>query len=82
MGCYFGKASNFGINNCSKMINKALPGTIDERVLNMSPETAEEVMENINLCINSARAIGCNIGDLTLEDIITADVRLIMAGPS
>jgi hypothetical protein len=49
-------------------------GTIDERVLNLNPSTPEAVVENINLCINSAKAIGCNVNDVTMEDIITGDV--------
>lgn len=58
----------------SKLINKAVPGTIDERVLNLNATTPEAVLENINLCIYSGKAIGCNIGDITVEDIITGDV--------
>jgi plastin-1 len=60
----------------SKLINKAVPGTIDERVLNINPSTAEAVMENLNLLINSAKSIGCNMNDITFEDIITGNVGL------
>ena len=57
-----------------KLINTATPGTIDERVLNMAPTTPEEVMENLTLCLSSAKSIGCKINDLTVEDIITGEV--------
>jgi hypothetical protein len=43
-------------------------------VLNIHPKTPEEVIENINLCINSAKSIGCDVGDVKIEDLITSDV--------
>ncbi len=64
--------------SASKLINKAVPGTIDERVLNISPQNPDQVIENINLCINSAKAIGCNLGDLTMEHIITGEQSKIV----
>ena len=46
---------------CSKLINKAVPGTIDERVLKLRPKSKVDVVQNHNLCFNSAMAIGCNV---------------------
>jgi hypothetical protein len=62
----------------SKLINRAVSGTIDERVLNMSPSTPEEIIENINLAITSAKAIGCKV-DVTAIDIINGDVSIIIS---
>ncbi|KYQ92195.1 actin binding protein [Tieghemostelium lacteum] len=45
----------------SKIVNLSRPGTIDERVMNIKPNTKIEVEQNFNLVINSARAIGCVI---------------------
>lgn len=62
----------------SKLINTAVPGTIDERVVNLNPSTPDDVIENINLAINSAKAIGCNMGDMEVEAIVTGDERKLM----
>lgn len=49
----------------SKLINKAKKDTIDERALNFPKGSKKlnpwETKENINLVINSAKAIGCRI---------------------
>ena len=53
-----------------KLINIALPDTIDERVINKDPNmTREDKLSNLNLCINSAKSIGC-IMDTTAEDVL------------
>jgi hypothetical protein len=38
-----------------------VPETIDERVLNKSNLSHFKIMENQSLCINSAKAVGCNV---------------------
>ena len=53
-----------------KLINIAAPNTIDERVINKDPNmTRDDKLNNLNLCINSAKAIGA-IFDCTAEDIL------------
>lgn len=52
-----------------KLINLAAPGTIDERVLNMKPESSDELEQNQTLCLNSAKAIGCRIQNLTVAKL-------------
>lgn len=42
-----------------KLINKAQPGTIDERAINKKKLTVFQRNENLNLAINSAKSIGC-----------------------
>ncbi len=39
----------------SKFINKAAPGTIDERVLTMQPRSDAEKNENLQLVLGSSR---------------------------
>lgn len=50
-----------GIILC-KLINKAVPGTIDERVINVKDNMNVFLqVENLNLAINAAKSIGCQI---------------------
>ena len=50
-----------GIILC-KLINKAIPGTIDERVINVKDNMNVFLqVENLNLAINAAKSIGCQI---------------------
>jgi hypothetical protein len=44
----------------------------------MNPSTPEEIIENINLAITSAKAIGCKV-DVTAIDIINGDVSIIIS---
>jgi plastin-1 len=62
----------------SKMINASVPDTIDERVLNIHPKNNFEVTENNNLCINSAKAIGCSVVNIGAGDIIEGRPHLIL----
>ncbi|EFC45441.1 actin bundling protein [Naegleria gruberi] len=46
----------------NKLINTAVPGTVDERVINKKPKMNPwERNENHELAINSAKAIGCRV---------------------
>ncbi|XP_069133619.1 plastin-1-like [Argopecten irradians] len=54
-----------------KLINHAVPETIDERTINKTKLNPFHRTENQNLAINSARAIGCtviNIGPMDIEN--------------
>lgn len=47
----------------AKFINQCVPDTIDERALNMDRLDSELMLENLTLCIGSAKAIGIPIRD-------------------
>ncbi|KAI7861601.1 fimbrin [Spinellus fusiger] len=62
-----------------KLINDAVPDTIDERVLNVSKKTNNfKMVENNNIVINSAKAIGCSVVNIGPTDIIEAREHLIL----
>jgi len=61
-----------------KLINYAVPETVDERVLNKKNLSPFRVMENQMLCINSAKAIGCNVVNIGSHDLVEARPYLLM----
>ncbi|GAA5807618.1 fimbrin [Mucor flavus] len=62
-----------------KLINDAVPDTIDERVLNVKKNMNNfQMVENNNIVINSAKAIGCSVVNIGPEDIIEAKEHLIL----
>jgi len=71
------KGCQDGILLC-KLINYSVPDTIDERVLNKTQLTHFRVMENQILCINSAKAIGCNVVNIGPHDLVEARPYLLM----
>lgn len=66
----------------SKLINDSVPDTIDTRVLNWpkngKPLNKFTMTENANVVINSAKAIGCVVVNVHLEDIIDGVEHLIL----
>ncbi|KAJ1656116.1 fimbrin [Dispira simplex] len=63
----------------SKLINYASPGTIDERVLNRGKKLSPfQVIENNNLVVNSAKAIGCSVVNIGSQDLIEGREHLIL----
>jgi len=58
-----------GILLC-KLINDAVPETIDERVINKKNLNTFRITENQTLVVNSARAIGCNVVNIGNQDLI------------
>ncbi|KAI8886717.1 hypothetical protein K501DRAFT_292642 [Backusella circina FSU 941] len=63
----------------SKLINDAVPDTIDERVLNHSKKINNfQMVENNNIVINSAKAIGCSVVNIGSSDIIEGREHLIL----
>lgn len=55
---------------CSKLINIAVPGTIDERAINTKKVLNPwERNENHTLCLNSAKAIGCTVVNIGTQDL-------------
>jgi len=71
------KACTDGILLC-KLINYSVPETIDERVLNKKNLSQFKMMENQSLCINSAKAVGCNVVNIGVHDLIEARPYLLM----
>lgn len=62
----------------SKLINVAVPGTIDERAINTKRVLNPwERNENHTLCLNSAKAIGCTVVNIGNEDFIEGRVSTL-----
>ena len=60
---------------CSKLLNSCVPDTIDERALNVPAEAAQELapkeaLQNSNLCIHAASALGCAVSAVSAQDIL------------
>jgi plastin-1 len=67
-----------GIILC-KLINNAVPGTIDERVINKKENlNIFQINENLRLAINAAKAIGCQIIGIHPETIIEQKYPMIL----
>jgi plastin-1 len=61
----------------SKLINVAVPGTIDERAINKKRVLNPwERNENHTLCLNSAKAIGCTVVNIGTQDLVEGRVCL------
>ncbi|PWO00777.1 hypothetical protein FA09DRAFT_344892 [Tilletiopsis washingtonensis] len=65
-----------------KLINDAVPETIDERVLNVGKggkaPNAFQMTENQNIVITSAKAIGCSVVNVGAQDLIDGREHLIL----
>ncbi|WP_411023102.1 hypothetical protein, partial [Salmonella sp. s51228] len=66
-----------GILLC-KLIDNAVPGTIDERAINKEKLNNFTKVENQNLCLNSAAAIGCTIQNIGATDLIAGTHHLVL----
>jgi plastin-1 len=67
-----------GILLC-KLINKAVPDTVDERALNMKDKlNVYHINENQNLVINAAKAIGCKVVNIHNDDLIEGTVHIVL----
>ncbi|KAJ7960852.1 putative Fimbrin [Quillaja saponaria] len=67
-----------GILLC-KLINVAVPGTIDERAINTKQVLNPwERNENHTLCLNSAKAIGCTVVNIGTQDLVEARPHLVL----
>ncbi|KAF8388515.1 hypothetical protein HHK36_027190 [Tetracentron sinense] len=61
-----------------KLINVAVPGTIDERAINTkSVLNPWERNENHTLCLNSCKAIGCTVVNIGTQDFIEGRIQLL-----
>ncbi|XAR55300.1 hypothetical protein NMG60_11035337, partial [Bertholletia excelsa] len=62
-----------------KLINVAVPSTIDERAINTKATLNPwERNENHTLCLNSAKAIGCTVVNIGTQDLIEGRPHLVM----
>ncbi|CAI0379263.1 unnamed protein product [Linum tenue] len=62
-----------------KLINVAVPGTIDERAINCKKIlNLWERNENHTLCLNSAKAIGCTVVNIGTQDLVEARPHLVL----
>ncbi|KAI3755903.1 hypothetical protein L1987_55712 [Smallanthus sonchifolius] len=72
------KLARDGVLLC-KLINVAVPNTIDERAINtkriLNPW---ERNENHTLCLNSAKAIGCTVVNIGTQDLIEGRPHLVL----
>ncbi|XP_028751926.1 fimbrin-1-like [Neltuma alba] len=62
-----------------KLINVAVPGTIDERAINAKKVlNLWERNENHTLCLNSAKAIGCTVVNIGTQDLVEGRPHLVL----
>ncbi|KAJ8542860.1 hypothetical protein K7X08_005383 [Anisodus acutangulus] len=62
-----------------KLINVAVPSTIDERAINMKRVINPwERNENHTLCLNSAKAIGCTVVNIGTQDLVEGRPHLVL----
>ncbi|MEQ2258017.1 Plastin-3 [Xenotaenia resolanae] len=71
------KAVADGILLC-KLINLSVPDTIDERTINKKKLTAFTTQENLNLALNSASAIGCQVVNIGAQDLKEGKPHLVL----
>ena len=62
----------------SKMINLACPNTIDERAVETTDLDEFKIKENLSLVLNSARAIGCTVVNISAEDLQAGNLHLVL----
>ncbi|KAF7145761.1 hypothetical protein RHSIM_Rhsim04G0015900 [Rhododendron simsii] len=62
-----------------KLINVAVPGTIDDRAINTKRVLNPwERNENHTLCLNSAKAIGCTVVNIGEQDLVDGRPHLLL----
>ncbi|KAK5865223.1 hypothetical protein PBY51_016404 [Eleginops maclovinus] len=71
------KAVSDGVILC-KLINLSVSDTIDERTINKKKLTAFTTQENLNLALNSASAIGCQVVNIGAQDLKEGKPHLVL----
>lgn len=66
-----------GILLC-KIVNHSCPDTVDERVINMKPNSVYKRHENLTLALASAQSIGCNLVNIDANDLIKGTPHLVL----
>uniref|UniRef100_A0AAX7VPV3 Plastin-3 n=1 Tax=Astatotilapia calliptera TaxID=8154 RepID=A0AAX7VPV3_ASTCA len=62
----------------AKLINLSVPDTIDERTINKKKLTPFTKQENLNLALNSASAIGCQVVNIGAQDLKEGKPHLVL----
>lgn len=62
----------------SKLINTAVPNTIDERAINKGKLSVFRIDENLVLALQSAQAIGCYVVNIGPSDIREGKKHLLL----
>jgi len=63
----------------AKLVNKVEPGTVDERALNLKAKLSKfQQIENCNLAINAAKAIGCKLVNIGATNLLDGTEHLIL----
>lgn len=60
------------------MINLSVAETVDERAINKTKLDVYRKRENLQLAINSAQAIGCNIVNIGSGDLLEGKPHLVL----
>jgi len=66
-----------GILLC-KIVNHSCPDTVDERVINMKPNSVYTRHENLTLALTSAQSIGCNLVNIGAGDLSKGTPHLVL----
>lgn len=67
-----------GIILKSKLINDAVPDTVDERAINKTKLNTFRIGENQTLVLNSSRSIGCNVINISSTDLMEGTHHLVL----
>ncbi|XP_023344853.1 plastin-3 [Eurytemora carolleeae] len=66
-----------GILLC-KIINHSCPDTVDERTIDMKPNSVYKRHENLTLALSSAQSIGVNLVNIDANDLIKGTQHLVL----
>jgi len=66
-----------GILLC-KIVNHSCPDTIDERVIDLKPNSVYKRCENLTLALSSAQSIGCSLVNIDANDLTTGTPHLVL----
>lgn len=63
----------------AKLINACIPNTIDDRVLNLQKKLSPfQMIENMNVVINSSKAVGCSVVNIGAQDLMQGKEHLVL----
>jgi len=66
-----------GILLC-KIINHSCPDTVDERTIDLKPNSVYKRYENLTLALSSAQSIGVNLVNIDANDLTTGTPHLVL----
>eukprot|EP01134_Creolimax_fragrantissima_P002997 CFRG2997T1 len=62
-----------------RLINTAKPSTIQESRIQKNPKNQMHIIENLNVCIDGARRVGCVLVNIGAEDILKEKESLVLS---